>query len=85
MTKTIQIQLDKGLEARMVAILVQLASKFESKVYMEADTKKVNAKSIMGMMSLNLTIGDEVTVIAEGIDEQEAVSEIDRFLVEGTM
>ena len=85
MTKTIQIQLDKGLEARMVAILVQLASKFESKVYMEADTKKVNAKSIMGMMSLNLAIGDEVTVIAEGIDEQEAVVEIDRFLVEGTM
>ncbi len=85
MSKTIKIQLDRGLEARMVAILVQLASKFESKVYMEADSKKVNAKSIMGMMSLNLAVGDEVTVIAEGEDEQAAIDEINKFLTEGTM
>lgn len=85
MSKTIKIQLDKGLEARMVAVLVQIASKFESKVYMEADNKKVNAKSIMGMMSLNLAVGDEVTVIAEGEDEQAAMDEINKFLTEGTM
>lgn len=83
MSKKIKIQLNKGLEARMVAVLVQVASKYESKVYMEAENKKVNAKSIMGMMSLNLNIGDEVTVIAEGEDEQTAVNEIDRFLSGG--
>lgn len=83
MSKTIKIQLDKGLEARMVAVLVQVASKFESKVYMEAENKKVNAKSIMGMMSLNLNIGDEVTVIAEGEDEQTAMDEINQFLTNG--
>lgn len=83
MTKTMKVQLDKGLEARMVAILVQLASKFDSKVYMEAGSKKVNVKSIMGMMSLNLTVGDEVTVIAEGEDEQAAMNEINQFLAEG--
>lgn len=85
MKKTITIQLDKGLEARMVAVLVQLASKFDSKVYMETENKKVNAKSIMGMMSLDLTIGDEVTVLAEGEDENEAINEIDNFLVTGTV
>ena len=47
-----------GLEPRPIAELVQIASKFESKIYLETETKRVNAKSIMGMMSLNLANGD---------------------------
>ena len=52
--KSIQITRQGGLEARSTAELVQVAVKFDSRVYIESGTKKVNAKSIMGMMSLEL-------------------------------
>ncbi len=78
--KSIQIKLETGLEARPVAMLVQVASQFESTVYINADDRKVNAKSIMGMMSLGLASGEQVTVVAEGSDESSAVEEIEKFL-----
>lgn len=79
-TKTIQIKLENGLEARPVALLVQEASKYESKIYIESEDKKVNAKSIMGMMSLGLDNGEELIVSAEGVDEDVAVENIEKFL-----
>ncbi|MDC7292375.1 MULTISPECIES: HPr family phosphocarrier protein [unclassified Butyrivibrio] len=79
-TKSIEIKLPRGLEARPVAELVQLASKYESTMHIEAQSKKVNAKSIMGMMTLNLNTGEEVTVIAEGSDEETAVADLEKFL-----
>ncbi len=79
--KAVEIKLQNGLEARPVAMLVQVASKYESKIYLEAAGKKVNAKSIMGMMSLGLDIGDQVTVTAEGADEEEAAEAIESYLI----
>ena len=79
-TKSIEIKLARGLEARPVAELVQLASKYESTLHIEAQSKKVNAKSIMGMMTLNIASGEEVTVIAEGSDEESAVADMEKFL-----
>ena len=79
-TKSIEIKLPRGLEARPVAELVQLASKYDSTVHIEAQSKKVNAKSIMGMMTLNLASGEEVTVIAEGNDDESAVADLEKFL-----
>lgn len=79
-TKSIEIKLPRGLEARPVAELVQLASRYESTVHIEAQSKKVNAKSIMGMMTLNLATGEEVVVIAEGADEESAVAGMENFL-----
>ena len=78
--KSIEIKLPHGLEARPVAELVQLASKYDSTVHIEAQSKKVNAKSIMGMMSMPLNQGESVTVIAEGTDEQAAVDAIGSYL-----
>ena len=78
--KSMKIQLKNGLEARPVAVLVQVANQHESSVYIESEGKKVNAKSIMGMMSLGLDSGEEVTVIADGKDEEEAVANIEKFL-----
>lgn len=78
--RDVQIKLESGLEARPIAMLVQVASQFESSVYIEAADRKVNAKSIMGMMSLGLDIGADVTVIADGEDETAAVNEIENFL-----
>ena len=77
---TVEIKLQNGLEARPVAMLVQVASKYESIVYLESMGKKVNAKSIMGMMSLGLDNGDQVTVTAEGTGEGEAVDAIEKYL-----
>lgn len=78
--KSMQIQLSNGLEARPVAVLVQKASMFDSKIYLEVEGKKVNAKSIMGMMSLGLNAGEEVTVIAEGADEDAAVDSLEKYI-----
>ena len=77
---TVEIKLQNGLEARPVAMLVQVASKYESIIYLESMGKKVNAKRIMGMMSLGLDNGDQVTVTAEGTDEGEAVDAIEKYL-----
>ena len=78
--KNIQVKLESGLEARPVALLVQEASKYESIIYIECEGKRVNAKSIMGMMSLGLDVGEELVVEAEGSDEQTAVANIEKFL-----
>ena len=78
--KAVRIQLNGGLEARPVAMLVQVASQHDSTVYLESEGKKVNAKSIMGMMSLVLTNGVVVTIDAEGTDEVEAVEALERLL-----
>ena len=78
--KAIQVKLETGLEARPVAMLVQVASQFDSTVYINVDDRKVNAKSIMGMMSLGLATGEEITVTADGKDEENAIDEIEKFL-----
>jgi catabolite repression HPr-like protein len=78
--KSITIQLENGLEARPIAMLVQVASRYESSIYIETGEKKVNAKSIMGMMSLILKTGDNITVSADGKDEDEAIKAIDEYL-----
>ena len=78
--KPITIQLSTGLEARPVAQLVQVASQFNSEIYVEIGQKKVNAKSIMGMMTLGLVTGESITVEADGADEEQAVAEIEKYL-----
>ena len=79
--KAIEVKLSEGLDAtRPIAMLVQVASKHESSIYIMAEGKKVNAKSIMGMMSLVLDTGEKVTIVAEGKDEAAAVESISDYL-----
>ncbi len=77
-TETIAIKLEGG--ARPVALLVQEASKYDSKIYVEAEGKKVNAKSIMGMMALGLYNGDQLKVTVDGTDEEVAMQNLYQFL-----
>ena len=63
-----------------MAMLVQVASQHESSVYIMSEGRKVNAKSIMGMMSLALDTGESVTVSADGKDEQQAIQSIEEYL-----
>ena len=76
-SKNITINIPTDMEARPVALLVQVASQFESNIYVE---KKVNAKSIMGMMTLSIAPGEEVTIITKGVDEEEAMNKIEEYL-----
>ena len=79
-SKSMTINIPKGLEARPVALLVQVASQYESSIYVEIQEKKVNAKSIMGMMSLGLAEEEKITIIANGPDENDAVEAIDKYI-----
>ena len=78
--KTVVVSMMGEAEERPVAVLVQVASQYESRVHLVTGDKKINAKSIMGMMSLALQEGDEVTVVAEGEDEEKAAEGIKTFL-----
>ena len=78
--KNITIQLPSGLEARPVALLVQVASQYESQIHVEVQDKRVNAKSIMGMMTLGLDMGEEITLSANGEDEAEAMASMEEYL-----
>ena len=79
--KIITVELPEGLEARPAAMLVQVASQYDSRIYLESGSKRVNAKSIMGMMTLGLIAGQSITVEADGADEDQAVSEIEKYLI----
>ena len=80
MRKEIVVLLAGGLEARPIAVLVQVASQFESSIYLEADEKRVNAKSIMGMMTLALKAGEKMIVAATGRDEEAAIEGIEKYI-----
>lgn len=79
--KTVTIGLASGLEARPVAMLVQIASQFDSVIYVENQNTRVNAKSIMGMMTLGMNNGDQITISADGQDEDKAVTSIEQYLM----
>ena len=81
MKKSVVVKMQQDFEARPIANLVQVANRYESKIYLENGDSRVNAKSIMGMMSLALLNGEEILVDAEGADEAEAVAAIEEFLV----
>lgn len=78
--KSIKPQLDGQLEARPIAMLVQVASQYDSTVYLETEGRKVNAKSIMGMMSLAASLGTEIRIITDGSDEEQAMAGIEAYL-----
>ena len=80
--KTISITLGNDTD-RPVAMLVQVASQFDSKIHIESGDKFVNAKSIMGMMTVPVVDGEELTVVADGGDEADAISSIEEFLTRG--
>ena len=69
-----------GLHARAAAKLVKLASGFQSAIDIEKDGKRVNAKSIMGVMMLAASCGSNITLHAEGDDEQAALDALDSLI-----
>lgn len=78
--KKVLVRLATGLQARPAALFVQLANRFKSEVYLEKDGRIVNAKSIMGVMSLAVATGTEINIRAEGNDEERAVESLVSFI-----
>lgn len=68
------VRLKTGLHARPAALFVQEANKYSSEIFVEKEDKKVNAKSIMGIMSLAISTGTEIYISAEGTDAEQAVN-----------
>ena len=71
--RTLEVKMKTGLQARQAALFVQEANRFTADVFLKRDERQVNAKSIMGVMSLAIARGAEVTLIAEGVDEEQAI------------
>ena len=80
MKKDVTINMTDSMETTPIAHLVALANKFRSQIYLELGRTRVNAKSIMGMMSLVLMTGAVVTIDASGDDQEEAVAALEDFL-----
>lgn len=81
MTKQeVRIGLAEGLDVSPIALLVQIASNYESDVFVEVEEKRISAKSIMGMMTLGLQKGKTLVIAAEGKDEEAAVKALTDFL-----
>jgi len=78
--KQITIGLPNGLEARPVAMFVQIAGQYSSMITVDYKNRKVNAKSIMGMMSLGIARGESIIVTVDGADEADALKGITDYL-----
>ena len=72
-TKTITVTNTVGLHARPATLFIQKANEYKSSLWIERGDRRVNAKSLLGVLSLGVTKGTEITVIADGPDEEAAV------------
>ncbi|WP_188454299.1 HPr family phosphocarrier protein [Virgibacillus oceani] len=77
---SVKVEIDSGLQARPAARFVQEANRYASHLFLEKDGRRVNAKSIMGLMSLAITTGETITLIADGADEEEALNQLTTFV-----
>ena len=72
-TREITVKNEVGLHARPATYFIQKATEFKSGIWVEKEERRVNAKSLLGVLSLGIMKGTTVTLIADGSDEKEAV------------
>lgn len=78
--KQVEVKLKSGLQARQAALFVQEANRFTADIFLQKEEKKVNAKSIMGIMSLAVAKGTTVALLAEGNDAENAVNSLAKLI-----
>lgn len=81
--KEVQIQNQVGLHARPATFFIQRANEFKSSVWVEKEERRVNAKSLLGVLSLGIVGGTGIKIIADGADEKEAVDELVKLVESG--
>ena len=74
LSQTVVVNNQVGLHARPATFFIQKANEYKSSIWLEREERKVNAKSLLGVLSLGVVKGGEVTIVAEGEDEKEAVA-----------
>lgn len=79
-SKEVEVQNQVGLHARPATFFIQKANEFRSSIWVEKDERKVNAKSLLGVLSLGITKGTTINIIADGVDEEEAVNMLVRLI-----
>lgn len=78
--KEVVVQNQVGLHARPATFFIQKANEYKSSIWIEKDSRRVNAKSLLGVLSLGITKGLTITIVAEGADEEEAVSDLTELI-----
>ena len=73
-SKDVTVQNQVGLHARPATFFIQKANEFKSSIWIEKDERRVNAKSLLGVLSLGIVGGTEIKIIADGTDEEAAVN-----------
>ncbi|MCI9137721.1 MAG: HPr family phosphocarrier protein [Lachnospiraceae bacterium] len=78
--ETIKVRIKNGADARILAELVQVANYYPCSIYLAKGEKRINAKSIMGMMGIGILEGDEIVVVTDGEREADAMESIRQFM-----
>ncbi len=78
--KVLKIDNEEGLRSKPAAMFVQTASKYSAQIIIEKGNKKVNAKSIMGMLSLGVSQGESIHIVVNGDDEKEALTALTKLI-----
>ena len=78
--KEVIVRCESGLHNKQVTYFVQKANEFKSSVWLESENRRMNAKSLLGIMSLGIVTGAVVTLSADGSDEEDAVNALDAML-----
>ena len=75
------VKCESGLHNKQATYFIQKANEFKSSIWVEVEERRINAKSLLGVLSMGITKGTRVNLIAEGPDEQEAVTALTNMLV----
>ena len=79
-TREVIVHCESGLHNRQATYFVQKANEFNSSIWVECENRKMNAKSLLGIMSLDIVTGETVTLSALGVDEEEAINALEALL-----
>ena len=79
-TEKTVVKCGSGLHNKQATYFIQKANEFRSSIWIEADDRKINAKSLLGVLSMGITSGTELSIVAEGPEEEAAVKELSAML-----
>lgn len=74
------VKCESGLHNKQATYFIQKANEFRSSIWVEADDRRINAKSLLGVLSMGITTGTEISIVAEGSDEEAAVRALTAML-----
>lgn len=80
LSRTVTVQNQVGLHARPATFFIQKSNEFKSSIWIEKDERRVNAKSLLGVLSLGITKGTEIKLVTDGVDEEEAINALEALI-----